>query len=406
MSSKQHLLARRRTSFETLAGRSSNAGRGWLGWVLLAGTGAHLACMPRSELDDYARGGQHDIGGDAGASAVLGTSDPGPSDSADAGRGPSDPPALVGDAADSSGQATASRGDAAPAEAAGPRVSSSVPANEGVGVRRDTSLSIAFSERMDRASVEAAFVLGNLPAGTPTFQWDDAGTLLNIVLATPLQYASGSDPNQLQAQRYEYWLSSTAHDLAGHALPETHLSFSTLREIQASVSAEQDPALSGNWRSDGVYGTDSCAPGGANLCVGDSSFGPNASYRGFLSYDLASLAVALEITQAKLEISVGSVLGSPFVGLGQLGLEHTSFTAITPDAFLASAPPFIASAASAQAGNVLSLDVLSALQADLAGAGSSQYRLRFQTASDGDGSTDLLFLGRASARLRVSYLLP
>jgi hypothetical protein len=403
MSSKQHFLARRRAPFASLATSSSSAARGWL---LLAAMGAQLACMPRSALDDYSGGGQHDIGGDAGASAVLGTSDSGPADPADAGRGASDPPARVQDGAASSEQATASGGDAVPAEAAGPRVSSSVPANEAVGVRRDTSLSIAFNEPMDRASVEAAFVLGNLPAGTSTFHWDSAGTLLNIVLAAPLEYASGSDPNQLQAQRYEYWLSSAAHDFAGHALPETHLAFSTLRQIQTSVSAEQDPALSGNWRSDGIYGTDSCAPGGASLCIGDSSFGPNASYRGFLSYDLASLAAALEITQAKLEVSVGSVLGSPFAGLGQLGLEHTSFTAITPDAFLASAPPFIASAASVPAGNVLSLDVLAALQADLAGAGSSQYRLRFQTASDGDGSTDLLFLGRASARLRVSYLLP
>jgi hypothetical protein len=376
--------------------------------VFLAGQAASLACVPRAELDEYSRGGAQgsdDTG--AGGSAVLGgTGAVGPSEPTNPGLGGADLPRFVPDAAAPSDEAAPPRSDAAPAETSGPLVSSSVPANEAVGVRRDTSLSIAFSKPMDRASVEAAFVLGNLPAGAVTFHWDAAGTLLNIVLGVPLEYASGADPNQLAALRYGYSLSSVAQDLSGRPLPETHLSFSTLREVQLSVSAEQDAALSGNWRSDDIYGTDSCAPGGANICVGDSSFGPNASYRGFLSYDLSALAAALELTQATLEIPVASILGTPFTGLGPLGLEHTSFTAIAPEAFLASASPSIASAASAQAGTALSLDVLAAVQADLAGGGLSQYRLRFQTASDADAATDLLFLQRTSAALRVSYLLP
>jgi hypothetical protein len=260
---------------------------------------------------------------------------------------------------------------------------------------------------MDRASVEAAFSSESLPATALEFRWDSAGTLLNIVLGEPLSYATGSDPNQVAALRYDYRLSSDAHDRQGRPLPETRVAFWTLREISISSSAQTDPALTGNWRSDGIYGTDSCAQSGDSMCLGDSSFGPNASYRGFASFDLSALPSSLrEVSQAQLELQASSILGTPFAGLGQLVFEHVRFAAIGPDAFSAPALAQLGAVASAAIGSTLRQSALDAARSDLANGVLSQYRFRFQSATDADAATDLVFSSRASVRLRLTYLVP
>jgi hypothetical protein len=185
------------------------------------------------------------------------------------------------------------------------------------------------------------------------------------------------------------------------------VSFTTLREISARVSAQPEASLTGNWRSDGIYGTDSCAQAGANLCIGDSSFGPNSSYRGFASFDLSALPTALvEISQATFQLQVTSLLGEPSAGLGPLLLERVRYSAIGPEAFLAAAEAQLGNVTLLQPGTTPSVDVLSAVRADFLGAVPSRYRLRFQSPSDADASTDLMFSSRASVSLNVSYLLP
>lgn len=327
----------------------------------------------------------------------------------------SGPPLPTGDAAsDASSTSEADAGALPPASdssASGvpssPRVLGTVPANGATGVTRDTTLSIAFDVPMDRASVEAAFGFDGLAGGSTEFRWDTAGMLLNIVLDEPLAYATGNDPAQVAALRYAYHLSSAARDVGGNPLPETRVGFTTLRELSVSVSAEPDSALTGNWRSDGVYGTDSCGPAGASMCIGDSSFGPNASYRGFASFALSALppgVVALQ--RAVFGLQVSSLLGAPSAGLGQLVLEHVPYTAIGPDAFAAASQARLASVGVLQAGSTLSLDVLPAVRGDWLGQQPSRYRLRFESASDADGATDLMFASRASATLSLTYLLP
>jgi hypothetical protein len=371
----------------------------------LIGCCAGVGCTPLGNLDQYASGGDPvtdpSLGGASGSGAgVAGSApvDPGP------GAGPAPSAADAGSASD---ERPALASDAASADSLALRITSSVPADGATGVRRDTSLSIAFSQPMDRASVEAAFGSDSLPAAAPEFHWDSAGMLLNIVLGAPLSYAAGDDPSQVSALRYDYRISALAHDLAGHALPESHVSFATLREIHVGLSALGDPNLTGNWRSDGTYGTDSCAQAGTNLCVGDSSFGPNAGYRGFVSFDPSALAVSrAELTRADFSIQVVSVLGNPFGGLGPLELEPASFAAIGPDAYLAPASAASGNVAAALAGAVLSIDVRAAVQAALTSGERAQFRLLFQSQSDGDGVTDLLFTSRASATLQVVYLVP
>ncbi|HVZ35739.1 MAG TPA: Ig-like domain-containing protein [Polyangiaceae bacterium] len=378
--------------------------------LLLVGAGALLGCAPLSDLDGYTRGdpdrshpGTEVSSGGSTAAPPLDTDSPAPLP--DAGSPGGEAPSRAGEPPAPT-PANPAAADAGPPEESGPRVSTSIPADGATGVRRDTSLSIAFTAPMDRASVEAAFSSDTLPAALE-FHWDAAGTLLNIVLGAPLAYAAGSDPSQLPAQRYDYRLSSTAHDLLGTPLPETRVSFWTLREISVALSAQSDPALTGNWRSDGIYGTDTCAQSGPSMCLGDSSFGPNASYRGFASFDLSALPSSLlEISQAQLELQVTSILGTPFAGLGQLTFEHVRFTSIGPDAFSAPALASLGGVSSAVIGSSPQRSALDALRSDLASAGLSQYRFRFQSASDGDAATDLVFSSRASVRLRVSYLIP
>jgi hypothetical protein len=286
-------------------------------------------------------------------------------------------------------------------------VLSTVPANGAAGVKRDATLSIAFDVPMARSTVEAAFVLEDLDQVTPEFRWDAAGMLLNVVLDTPLVYATGSDPAQVAARRYAYRIGAGARDVDGNALSETRVSFTTLRELGMQLSAQADAARTGNWRSDGVYGTDSCAQAGNQICIGDSSFGPNASYRGFASFDLSLLpAGTVELTQASFGLQILSQLGTPSAGLGALLLEHMSYGAIGPDAFLAASEAELGSVTTVQPGATLALQVLSAARSDWLAQRPSQYRLRFATASDVDGATDLVFCSRSSASLSITYLLP
>lgn len=370
-----------------------------------------LGCTPLADLDRHsagsgiAPGAVPEPGADAGADAASPRAVP------DGGIAPplERPPVDLVDAGPpSAGRPPAATPDAGAADEVAPRVASALPADGATGVRRETSITLVFSEPMDKASVEAAFASESLPDGPHSFYWDEAGTLLEVVLAEPLSHAVGTDPSQVSALRYEYRLTSEARDLAGNALPETSVSFSTSREIHARASAQTDFALTGNWRSDGVYGTDSCGESGGSMCVGDSSFGPNASYRGFVSFAVGALAEPeIDVIEARLQIQVVSAIGSPFGSLGALALEHTSFASIGPDAFQTPALAPSGTASGATASGTLSFDVLSALRADLESSrGLSQYRFRFQTSSDGDGSTDLLFLQRSSAALDVSYLLP
>lgn len=372
---------------------------------------AALGCVPRGSLDEYSSGevaGAGGSGGQPAAGGAAGTAPGGPVP--DAGSAGGAPPSAPGDAA----AAPAEDAGAPPGGAGGaddvpssPRILATVPADGAFGVRRDTTLSIAFDVPMDRASVEAAFSFDGLAEGTPEFRWDAAGMLLNVVLEEPLSYATGSDPAVVVALRYGYRLSSAARDADGNELPETRVTFSTLRELSVQLSAQSSSTATGNWRSDGVYGTDPCHPAGASMCIGDSSFGPNAGYRGFVTFDLSVLPdAALELTRAELGLQATSLLGTPSPDLGALLLEHVRFAAIGPDAFLAASQAQLGSVASVSASSTLSLDVLPAARSDWLAALPSQYRLRFQSATDGDGATDLLFASRASASLAVSYLLP
>ncbi|MEO8184487.1 MAG: Ig-like domain-containing protein [Deltaproteobacteria bacterium] len=327
--------------------------------------------------------------GEAGSSGFLLPSSELPPDAgADSDRGDSDP--LV----------------TAPDPSA-PSIVNVTPANGATGVAADAAITLTFSKPMNTAAVEAAYSSSSLPAGAVSFSWSAGDTVLEITPNQLLTRATGTDPASTVASRYSFEISDAARDLEGNVLPRLSTSFTTLREIQATLSALSNRTLTGNWRSDNVFGTNDCAQNTNVACVGDSSNG-NSTYRGFVTFDLSSLPAAIQdVSAAELRMSIDNILAAPFTTLGTLGVEHVSFDVIDLTAFSAAAlGSFIGITDSAAGGDVLRADVLEAARQDVAERERSQYRLRFTVNSDNDGNADMVELNCSSERLVLTYLLP
>src|SRR6185503_16145953 len=127
------------------------------------------------------------------------------SDSPDAGPGGPDAADPTGDAG---GDGTA------------PAVAMVTPPDGAAGVRADAAIVIAFNERMDTASVEAAWTSADLPAAAVAFAWNAAGDTLTVTPSAPLVLATGTgeDPTTVAAHAYAFGLAATATDVSGMAL--------------------------------------------------------------------------------------------------------------------------------------------------------------------------------------------
>jgi hypothetical protein len=296
-----------------------------------------------------------------------------------------------------------------PAAAEVPSILSVSPADGAIGVASDRAIVIEFSGPMDREATEAAYQSENVPSDSVSFIWNDASTELTVVPDEPLAYARGSDPAEVQARRVSFFVSASAADVEGRRLAQPYeFSFSLLRQIEFTLFAVQDRDLSGSFRSDDSYGTGACARGQINMCVGDTRVvGQNEQYRGFISFDLAPLPEGLVDLSAVLSLEITDLSGNPFAGLGALLLEHASFDAIDLDAFSASGLDEVARiAVNGRAAGVVSADVSSAFLADRGQRDVNQYRLRFETATDRDLTSDMLLSTWDTQTIDVSYLLP
>jgi hypothetical protein len=81
-----------------------------------------------------------------------------------------------------------------------------------------------------------------------------------------------------------------------------------------------------------------------------------------------------------------------------------SFGSVDLTAF--SASPLGALAPITNQNDNLSADVLAAVRADLPGHTRSQFRLRFSTASDQDGTADFIASEWTTQALQITYLIP
>jgi hypothetical protein len=292
-----------------------------------------------------------------------------------------------------------------------PSIVSITPHNGVIGVTKDSSIVITFSEAMDKTRTEQAFSSTTLPGFS--FSWNEDGTVLTVVPSSDLLYS-------FEGKVYSFSLSAGATDLSGNALQGAPISssFTTLRQI--TVFLDSVAPADGSLRDeDGAINPPaSCA--GESICVGDSGInGPldNSTYLGFLSFDLSSLPEALtEITAASLRITQTNTTGAPYTDLGDLLWDHVFYDVL--DANDAGTPALAVSGQllSADAGNsTKTTDATSAVQNDWSNRAErgkrSQYRLRFAEETDNDGSTDVAFFTSGEGvsnrpRLSITFLIP
>ncbi|HEU4581012.1 MAG TPA: Ig-like domain-containing protein [Polyangiaceae bacterium] len=294
-----------------------------------------------------------------------------------------------------------------PAPSRTARVVSSVPADGARGVLPSAQLSLTFDAPMNRASVVKAYASSDLPASEVSFSWSAGDTVLHIQPHAALRSSSGSDPASVSAVRYAFGIGAGAQDAQGRALQPKQVSFSVARAITRVQGVVEDRDLTGNWRSDSVYGLADCERIDTTVCMGDSPAG-DAVYHGFMTFDLSGLPTQLiAISSAQLSWTATTIYGTPFTNLGDLEIDHVVFGALGDAAFAAQALPEHQSVSGPVAvGAVLTVDALAAVSADWGVRTRSQYRLAFAQGTDGDGSPDQIVSDWSSAQLALSYWLP
>jgi hypothetical protein len=292
-----------------------------------------------------------------------------------------------------------------------PNIVSITPQNGVIGVTKDSSIVITFSEAMDQTRTEQAFSSTTLPGFS--FSWNEGGTVLTVVPSSDLLYT-------FEGKVYSFSLSAGATDLSGNALQGAPISssFTTLRQI--TIFLDSVALADGSLRDeDGAINPNaSCA--GEAICVGDSGInGPldNSTYLGFLSFDLSSLPEALtEITAASLRITQTDTTGAPYTDLGDLLWDHVFYDVLDANDVETPALAVSGQLLSADAGNgTKTTDATSAVQDDWAKREErgkrSQYRLRLAEETDNDGSTDVAFFTSGEGvsnrpRLSITFLIP
>jgi predicted small secreted protein len=292
--------------------------------------------------------------------------------------------------------------DAGDEDTTSPSVVSASPADGATGVRGDVEVVFVFSEPMDTASVEGTLDAGDL--GDVTLRWNADGDTLTITPDAPLLYAegTGTDLAAVTALQYAVVIGTGALDLAGNPITAGHQTiFETLRHMDAVF--ELDLALTGS-----VSPLDALAEGDT-IGVGDTN--DNVAYYGFFTFDLATLPPsAIEITAATFSTRQLGAIGFPYTVLGdRLKIEHLSFGALDNAAF--NAAPRAALGDFAELDQVtIGHDVTVAAEDDRAQRAArtdrSQYRLRFEAATNADSAADFVGISRDLSELQVSYLAP
>lgn len=293
-----------------------------------------------------------------------------------------------------------------------PTIVSISPGNGEIGVAKDVKIVVTFSEAMNKTATELAYQSSDMPA--VAFAWSDGDTKLTIDPASDLSYT-------VSGKLYTFKLTNAATDLAGNALTEVSSTFRTFKEWTRIV--ESSSALDGHIRSDGVV-EGPCF--GDYICVGDSNLVDNAQYKGFLSFNIASLGTdglttSDRITSATLRIYQGAApAGTPYTDLklGGKGLivAHTVYGSTLTAADFNTAPigEFPETGLStAVAWKVFEggLDFVRDDWDNRASRGNrSQYVMFFPKATDGDGAADIARFNSGemvnSPQLVVKFLVP
>ena len=287
--------------------------------------------------------------------------------------------------------------DSGAAEA--PTVVETIPVDGALGVEGDASLVVRFSEPMDMASVQAAYQSADIPAGTVTFEWNDAGDELTIIPNEPLPYAYGSNPMTVTANAFAYTITTVAESADGVALEApVDVEFSTLRRIAQHFERLEE--WSGSLRDDGVVGV--------QPYLGDYTLDEHTR-RYLLTFDLVNVPFAAihSFEQAQMSASWSSELGDPWVSMGGVLYRHVSYGGLVPESF--DGPTHSNNYALFSLGsNHVAVDVTAEMEAVIADVATFderlQFRLRWAIENNFDMDHDGVVIDEDLLELELQYL--
>ncbi|HEX8700769.1 MAG TPA: Ig-like domain-containing protein [Myxococcaceae bacterium] len=294
-----------------------------------------------------------------------------------------------------------------------PTVLGSTPGAAAVGVARNASITVVFSEPMDKPAAQAAFDITS-PGGfnSGVFDWNAAGTEMTFNPDTDFPYGA----------EVSWRVTTTAEDLAGNTLGSEVTS--TFRVIRINtVTIDFNPQTSGSasapdyWKQSHFY---------SSAEVGDWS--SNTTRRLFIGFTLDALPDNLvQITNAKLKWYISGRNGDPFGVLGRLLIERvyignqialSTAETVNPEARVqyespALSPPIFVTSSELTTSGIFDVTSFVALDwQDRSNRSSkrSQFRLRFEVPTDNDSSFDEVYSSEATspklAELEVTYQYP
>jgi hypothetical protein len=282
----------------------------------------------------------------------------------------------------------------------------SLPADGDTGVRAEATITLAFSEPMDREATEQAVALAS--GVELSFQWNEPGTVLTVAPLAMFEYAEGpfAEFHSLRALEHSLAVGVGAQDLAGNALlGPAMIEFSTLRRIHQSL---------GLISAEGAYWVTAIGPT-SGPCMGDQIWvGYRADHTvGMATFDIAPLPTGVnEIETALLVAHHTTTVGDPIAVFGNLGVEHMSLeTGLESVAALdANALRPLGTLSKSAAPGQRSLDVTAALAEDYElrrdREDESEYRFTFPLLESDPEDSHYVTLTCSMFVLETTYLIP
>jgi len=294
-----------------------------------------------------------------------------------------------------------------------PTVLSNTPSASAIGVARNASITVVFSEPMDKASAQTAFAITS-PVGFKAglFTWNTSQTEMTFNPDTDFPY--GAEIN--------WEVSTAAEDLAGNTLGIAAMG--TFRVLRLStVTINYDPLTSGSATSPNYSVMTHYFNGAAVGDYGQSTW----QERLLLGFKLDALPDnLLRITHSKLKWRVSRQLNNPFQTLGNLFLESVYIgTEIALSDASSTNPVSRTQYESAALGSptIIPSNIISSItEIDVAsfvslhwqermnrGSKRAQFRLRFEIPNDNDSLNDSLYTDdtvSTLAELEITYEHP
>ena len=302
--------------------------------------------------------------------------------------------------------------DAPAPDTVAPTVVSVSPADGSTGVRKDVSISITFSEPMNRERTQGAYLSADLAPNAVAFAWNADDTQLTIDPISDLTYVADTVPTSAAARRYSFAIATSATDRSGNALGSAfNSSFTTSRQVTQTLFANV-------WQLFAVVGYANTATllDSGSVSVGDSGETDEIRYAAIVQFDLSVLAPGVQsFTEATMSAQQEESVGTPF-GSGQLGnvmTDHTNFDPVDGSAMSGAALRSLGVFSNTPAPGVRSLNVLASVTEDrkkrVARSYRSQYRLAFTRPANTNGASDSTSFSYDQGKrpaLALKYLIP